>query len=106
MNNKAQFTPGPRIERTPGNWTVQHNNNDDTTYIVTNDPRLGADMVAEIYRVSAYEGNANLIAAAPAMYEALRMLIALDPRCHRGVTHCGECGACLGQAALAQAEGR
>ena len=67
----AQFTPGPRIERTPGNWTVQHNNNDDTTYIVANDPRLGADMVAEIYRVSAYEGNASLIAAAPAMYEAL-----------------------------------
>ena len=28
-------------------------------------------MVAEIYRVSAYEGNAHLIAAAPAMYEAL-----------------------------------
>ena len=71
MNNKAQFTSGPRIERTPGNWTVQHNNNDDTTYIVANDPRLGADMVAEIYRVSAYEGNAALIAAAPAMYEAL-----------------------------------
>ena len=75
MNNKAQFTPGPRIERTPGNWTVQHNNNDDTTYIVANDPRLGADMVAEIYRVSAYEGNANLIAAAPAMYEALSELV-------------------------------
>ena len=71
MNNKAQFTSGPRIERTPGNWTVQHNNNDDTTYIVANDPRLGADMVAEIYRVSAYEGNANLIAAAPVMYADL-----------------------------------
>ena len=50
--------------------------------------------------------NAHLIAAAPAMYEALRMLITLDPRCHRGVTHCGECGACLGQVALAQAEGK
>ena len=49
--------------------------------------------------------HAHLIAAAPAMYEALRMLIALDPRCHRGVEHCGECGACLGQTALAQAEG-
>ena len=48
--------------------------------------------------------NAKFIAAAPATYKALRMLIALDPRCHRGVTHCGECGACLGQAALAQAE--
>ena len=71
----AQFTPGPRIERTPGNWTVQHNNNDDTTYIVANDLHLGADMVAEIYRVSAYEGNAHLIAAAPAMYEALKGML-------------------------------
>ena len=77
MNNKAQFTPGPRIERTPGNWTVQHNNNDDTTYtyIVANDLHLGADMVAEIYRVSAYEGNANLIAAAPAMYLELQNIV-------------------------------
>ena len=74
MNKPTQFTQGPRIERTPGNWTVQHNNNDDTTYIVANDPRLGADMVAEIYRVSAYEGNAALIAAAPAMYEALQAI--------------------------------
>ena len=72
MNKTAQFTQGPRIERTPGKWTVQHNNNDDTTHIVANDPHVGMDMVAEIYRVSAYEGNAALIAAAPAMYEALQ----------------------------------
>ena len=105
MNNKAQFTSGPRIERTPGNWTVQHNNNDDTTYIVANDPRLGADMVAEIYRVSAYEGNANLIAAAPAMYEALKAAY----RLLREWTPCGEDnqGEVEGliETALAQAEG-
>ena len=108
MNNKAQFTSGPRIERTPGNWTVQHNNNDDTTYIVANDPRLGADMVAEIYRVSAYEGNANLIAAAPAMYEALQALLALigdedlpDNGELSGASICD-----FARSALAQAEGR
>jgi len=72
MNNKAQFTSGPRIECTPGKWTVQHNNNDDTTHIVANDPHVGMDMVAEIYRVSAYEGNAAIIAAAPAMYLELK----------------------------------
>ena len=102
----AQFTPGPRIERTPGNWTVQHNNNDDTTYIVANDLHLGADMVAEIYRVSAYEGNATLIAAAPAMYEALRSIPdhALD--CKHSYPHTLACWNCIVKAALAQAEGK
>jgi hypothetical protein len=40
------------------------------------------------------------------MYEALRMLITLDPKYHKKITHCEKCGACLGQAALAQAEGK
>ena len=114
MNNKAQFTPGPRIERTPGNWTVQHNNNDDTTYIVANDPRLGADMVAEIYRVSAYEGNANLIAAAPAMYAAgqlsldvlMRVATELERTGNEELRSIVRSAIIEQKTALAQAEGR
>ena len=96
MNNKAQFTPGP--------W---RKGIDNTIYQSKTNKRIADVCMHMIYRDSDAQAqtNATLIAAAPVMYEALRMLIALDPRCHRGVTHCGECGACLGQAALAQAEG-
>lgn len=52
------------------------------------------------------EANARLIAAAPELLAALRMFVLLDPRCHHGVEHCGECAACLGHAAIAKAEGR
>ena len=38
------------------------------------------------------------------LLEALRMFIALDPRCHHGVTSCGECAVCKGAAAIAKAE--
>ena len=51
------------------------------------------------------ESNARLIAAAPAMYEALRLLLGVDA-CHNGMVCCGECGYCKGMAALAQAEGK
>ena len=69
----AQFTPGP--------WQVNDSteNDDDTTLTIF----APADEV-EIATMSAYENgcecfseireNAHLIAAAPAMYEALRML--------------------------------
>lgn len=80
-------------------WYAANMGNDHQGLIV--DEQTGRN-VAVAYDKS----DVHILAAAPAMYEALRMLIALDPRCHRGVTHCGECGACLGQVALAQAEGR
>ena len=97
----TQHTPGPLHNVTgarPGPWIRQVLNDESEAYI--HDKHCNA--IARVYSLS----DAALIAAAPAMYEALRMLIALDPRCHRGVEHCGECGACLGQTALAQAEGR
>ena len=71
MNNKTQFTPGP--------WQVNDSteNDDDTTLTIF----APADEV-EIATMSAYENgcecfseireNAHLIAAAPAMYEALQ----------------------------------
>ena len=91
----AQFTPRP--------WHLEYDVDGIPLTIIGSDN--SAVGTVETWNDHA-DGNRNLIAAAPAMYEALRMLIALDPRCHRGVAHCGECGACLGQAALAQAEGR
>ena len=51
------------------------------------------------------QANATLLAAAPAMYEALRLLLGVDA-CHNKMIHCGECGYCKGMAALAQAEGK
>lgn len=52
------------------------------------------------------EADARLMLAAPELLEALNMFLALDPRCHRGVTSCGECAACLAHKAIAKAEGR
>jgi hypothetical protein len=49
--------------------------------------------------------NAQLMASAPEMYEALRMFLQINPTCHHGVTSCGDCAVCLGQKALAKAEG-
>jgi hypothetical protein len=48
--------------------------------------------------------KARLLEAAPELLVALKMLVALDPRCHRGVIHCGECAYCLAQAAITKAE--
>jgi hypothetical protein len=47
--------------------------------------------------------NADLIAAAPDLLEALRRYVSLDSECHHGVTHCGECAYCLAEAAIAKA---
>ncbi len=56
----AQFTPGP--------WTIQRST-DTQTYIRGDD----GESVANLYRLQPrVEANASLIAAAPAMYEALQ----------------------------------
>ena len=100
-------------KHTPGPWVIEKGWNGDRPTITAKVSKTqvidNRGLIADLEHTPFIEhaqANARLIAAAPAMYEALRMLIALDPRCHRGVTHCGECGACLGQAALAQAEGK
>ena len=101
MNNKAQFTPGP--------WQVNDSteNDDDTTLTIF----APADEV-EIATMSAYENgcecfseireNAHLIAAAPAMYEALRKVI--EHRAKEYLDNTIE-PYCSLVAALAQAEG-
>ena len=78
MTHTAKHTPGP--------WQVNDSteNDDDTTLTIF----APADEV-EIATMSAYENgcecfseireNAHLIAAAPAMYEALRLAVVMHP---------------------------
>jgi hypothetical protein len=82
---------------TPGPWTYQPTagNHDFAAY-----PEATGRDVALVRDFN--EANARLIAAAPELLGALRLFVALDPRCHRGVTQCGECAACLGARALAK----
>ena len=89
MNNKAQFTPGP--------WIVN-------TFIVNGQQRL--EVLDATGANACVQANANLIAAAPAMYEALRSIPdhALD--CKHSYPHTLACWNCIVKAALAQAEGR
>ncbi len=84
MNNTAKHTPGPIC----------------TCGIITTVVDTG---------IGCYDENkiaqCELCAAAPAMYEALRLLLGVNA-CHNEMIHCGECGYCKGMAALTQAEGK
>lgn len=61
-------------KHTPGPYKVVHDNSIDATYIVPTEPP-DSHAIARIYRNHPeYEENAHLIAAAPAMYEALKFL--------------------------------
>jgi len=100
MNNKAQFTPGP--------WLINKVQNEPEKITI-----IDADMcfVAEVWQTyvngeSRQQENAHLIAAAPAMYEALRSIPdhALD--CKHSYPHTLACWNCIVKAALAQAEAK
>ena len=96
MTHTAKHTPGPWYRNIPPAnkyTTVWSGRNKHVAYI----KQMPDDVEAE--------ANINLIAAAPAMYEALRLLLGVDA-CHNGMVCCGECGYCKGMAALAQAEGK
>ena len=102
MNNKAQFTPGP--------WQISAIQNEPEKMSI-----IDADMcfVAEVWQTyidgeSRQQAHATLIAAAPAMYEALQALLALigdedlpDNGELSGASICD-----FARSALAQAEGR
>jgi hypothetical protein len=52
------------------------------------------------------EENLRLIVAAPELVNVLRMFLGLNTECHRGVTSCGDCAVCRGEAVLNGIEGR
>ena len=93
----AQFTPGPLHNVTghrPGPWIRQVLNDESEAYV--HDKHCNA--IARVYSLS----DAALIAAAPAMYEALQAMLAYFMRSNQ--SHAPEVQAI--RSALAQAEGR
>ena len=110
MTQPAKHTPGP--------WVVQRHDPNNSRYhsnVVRNWSENGKHYTRSITIQLAYDepavndANANLIAAAPAMYEALKGLLALQLDCD-GIAvqlteyHCHQVRAA--QAALAQADGK
>ena len=102
MNNKAQFTPGPW---SLCNWMV--GNNTPTGEVTICGPE-GDEHICTMDGNEDNQANGNLIAAAPAMYEALQALLALigdedlpDNGELSGASICD-----FARSALAQAEGR
>ena len=97
MNNKAQFTPGP--------WNARRNHAE-TTESERINITAGSVLIAETHHAwidwEEQEANAHLIAAAPAMYEALRKVI--EHRAKEYLDNTIE-PYCSLVAALAQAEG-
>ena len=93
-------------KHTPGPWAVSAGRVITTSsgqfYLTYGKDKHGNPLFKDFVEL---DNNAHLIAAAPAMYEALRLLLGVDA-CHNKMIHCGECGYCKGMTALAQAEGR
>ncbi len=91
MNNTAKHTPGP--------WV--YDAEEGTVYDVPSDGDAMMLMVSDA-------GNGNLIAAAPAMYEALKGMVSMYDSLNKSNKHDGACPCyhCQARAALAQAEGR
>ena len=97
MNKTAQFTPGP--------WVVN-------TFIVNGQHKL--EVLDATGANACVQANAHLIAAAPAMYEALQQLVHVEQLRKQAVTENDYVDLVLAdsklqqlvQAVLAQAEGR
>ena len=108
MNNKAQFTPGPW---SLCNWMV--GNNTPTGEVTICGPE-GDEHICTMDGNEDNQANGNLIAAAPAMYEALQQLVHVEQLRKQAVTENDYVDLVLAdsklqqlvQAVLAQAEGR
>lgn len=77
--SETKFTPGPwRVEYESGDWYVQDENR---TVTIADCTSWGqhTDMAEPPSGVGECEANANLIASAPFLYEALRTLLADIP---------------------------
>ena len=78
MNNKAQFTPGPWAADGYGILYAAPSEADEFEVIEINAPYNSQDryLIAQVHAgFTQSQADANLIAAAPAMYEALQNLL-------------------------------
>ena len=78
MNNKAQFTPGPWAADGYGILYAAPSEADEFEVIEINAPYNSQDryLIAQVHAgFTQSQADANLIAAAPAMYEALQTLV-------------------------------
>mgnify|MGYP003440961289 CR=1 FL=1 len=96
MNN-TQHTPGP--------WSAHYNNEGLTVFSPDNVTVAYVDY--DECEERPVEANAHLIAAAPAMYEALKGMVSMYDSLNKSNKHDGACPCyhCQARAALAQAEG-
>ena len=100
MNNTTKHTPGP--------WEVVGSRictvaNDIERITLAKTEPGGAFAMSE-----QQEANATLLAAAPAMYEALKGMVSMYDSLNKSNKHDGACPCyhCQARTALAQAEGR
>ena len=98
-------------KHTPGPWKldIYEEQNADKHYFFKQDDKGEEDIIFSTSFPSLRDEDAHLIAAAPAMYEALRQAYAylaeMGCDCEEGKS-CGDCIVCQCETALAQAEGR
>ena len=89
---------------TPGPWIVE-----DYFVFASNTLRIAdCDCDEQDMPESEIEANTRLIAAAPAMYEALKGMMSMYDSVNKAYKHVGSCPChyCKAKQALAQAEGR
>ena len=95
-------------KHTPGPWCVRHDD-----MVCSQEGRIIADCESTPYAMRPAppivedKANATLIAAAPAMYEALKGMVSMYDSLNKSNKHDGACPCyhCQARAALAQAEG-
>jgi hypothetical protein len=96
---------GNIVSHTPGPWAVVQKCDDSLCDIATEVGTLRQWNVASVNKLrDEYRANARLIAAAPDMKEALRVLV-LDVECYCAdhVPVVAPCGACIAKTALEKA---
>ena len=109
MNNKAQFTPGPWAADGYGILYAAPSEADEFEVIEINAPYNSQDryLIAQVHAgFTQSQADANLIAAAPAMYEALQGALKNIDRLNDKRSAYRAQWIKAVQVALAQAEGR
>lgn len=111
MNTPAKFTPGPWIVQADPQWTGKHPNHE-SRFITTDDAlvyepafsdlsrdymgfthdaKQSAAIICSMRDSGQQAANANLIAAAPALYAALEALVAATQASNARQSSLGDC---------------